>query len=62
MMNLKQGSEIVNVVQSRYMQSILKYREALLGLLVLALPLLDFTGHFLKRPVMAYQARQNREL
>jgi len=32
-----------------------------LGLLVFALPFLDFIGHILKRPVMVYQARQNRE-
>jgi hypothetical protein len=32
-----------------------------LGLLVFALPFFDFTGHYLKRPVMVYQARQNRE-
>ncbi len=32
-----------------------------LGLLVFALPFLDFAGHYLKRPVMVYQARQTPE-
>lgn len=32
-----------------------------LGLLVFSLPFIDFIGHYLKRPIMVYMARQNQQ-